>query len=121
MTGITDIAVDNGRDLLLTEKGDIIIEETNIKQAIMTRLLWISGEWRLGPSLGFPWFEDVFVKNPNTDRIRSDIREAVMDIDAVNDCTVELVKFDRAQRNITFAYTAYTDEGVISEEVDMDV
>lgn len=115
---VLDIMVNEDRDLILTDDGDIVIgEETSLSQLIKTRLLWIEGEWRLGPELGFPWFEDVLVKNPNTDIIMSDIREAIMEIEGTDECDVELVSFDRQTREIVFRYEVVVDGEIFTEEV----
>lgn len=115
-----DIKVDNDNDIVITEDGDFLIEENDISQAIKIRLRWIAGEWRLGPSLGFPAFEDLFVKNPNLNIIMSDIREAVMDVDGVEECSVEVIDFDRRLRTAVFKYTAVVNGETITEEVTLN-
>lgn len=116
---MTDIWLNNDMDLLLTEEGDIIVSE-NIAQAIKVRLLWILGEWRLGPSIGFPWFEEVFVKRPDIEEIEVAIRDTILEVDGVMDCEVNLLNFDVAKRKISFEYKANTIDGLISEEVELD-
>lgn len=116
---MTDIWLNDDMDILLTEQGDIIIAE-NVAQAIKVRLLWILGEWRLGPSLGFPWFEEVFVKRPDTEEIEMAIRDTILSVDGVMDCEVNLLNYDAVTRKVTFEYNANTIEGMISEEVELN-
>ena len=58
-----DILLEEDGDIAVSEVGDISITNS-VRQAVLIRLRWIYNEWRLGPELGFPWFEQVFVKNP---------------------------------------------------------
>ena len=65
-------------DILLNSDGDIKVDgigeirlTTSAKQAILIRLRWIFAEWRLGPDFGFPWFEDVLIKNPIIMKIKA--------------------------------------------------
>lgn len=111
-----DIQLDSDGDIKVSEDGDIYTTES-VRQAILIRLRWIYGEWRLGPELGFPWFEQVFVKNPNTLKIRSLIRTEIMKVDEVKSATVRSVSYDREKRAATFRYTAVTDEETFTEEV----
>jgi hypothetical protein len=117
-----DIAVDGNMDIVVTEDGDISLYRKNIPQAVRTRLQWIYGEWRLGPELGFPWFEDVLVKNPNMELVMSRIRTAIMEVDGVESCSVELYELDRSARTVRFGYKVSTAEGeTIQEEVKLNV
>lgn len=115
-----DIMLNHDGDLRVSTKGDISLTYS-IRQAILVRLRWILNEWRLGPEYGFPWFEEVFVKNPNTDRIRQLIRDTILEIPDVKTATVGLVKYDRQKRSIRFSYTATVSEETFTEEVTLYV
>ena len=113
---MSDIMLEKSGDLAVTETGDIAIT-TSLQQEILIRLRWILEEWRLGPELGFPWFQNVLVKNPDTALIEQKIRDCIMGIDKIEDADTELVEYDRRGRKLTIRYTAYTDVDTISEEV----
>ena len=81
-----DFKLTKSGDLELTDGGDILTTES-VCQAVRVRLLWFFDEWRLGPDMGFPYFENVFVKNPSESKIRHLIRETVMSVDEVTDVT----------------------------------
>lgn len=111
-------------DFLFTRDGDLEITMTgdisatsSVCQAVRTRLLWFRDEWRLAPTLGIPYFEDVFVKNPNEAIIKHHIREAVMDVDEVTDVTDISIEFDRQTRRVAIAVEFTTDEDTFREEV----
>ena len=67
---MTDIRLGKDGDIVVSEIGDISLTES-VRQAVLIRLRWIYQEWRLGPEMGFPWFEEVFIKNPNTVKIQT--------------------------------------------------
>lgn len=117
---MTDIKIDFNGDIELMENGDIGITQS-IRQAILIRLRWIFGEWRLGPEFGFQWFEEVFVKNPNTAKIQQLIREELLKIDGVKYAKVTSFIFDKASRRASFKYSCETDETTFSEEVTLYV
>ena len=111
-----DIRLDEDGDLYLTEDGDIAAAES-VRQAIRVRLRWIQGEWRLGYELGFPWFEQVFVKNPNTAKIRQLLRAEILSVEEVTAASVDSVDYDRKNRTASFTYTATVDEATFTDEV----
>ena len=111
-----DLKLDARGDLELSAAGDISATDS-IVQAVRIRLLWLFGEWRLGPELGFPYFEQVFVKTPNEAKIRHLIRETVMEVEGVTDVTEITFSIDRRTREATIAVTFTTDEDTFREEV----
>lgn len=111
-------------DILLTPDGDLKVSDTgdisltqSVRQAVKIRLRWIFNEWRLGPEFGFPWFEEMFVKNPNTVKLRQLIREEIMSVEEVTAAEVTSVTFDKGNREATFVYTCSVGEAVFREEL----
>lgn len=96
--------------------GDISMTES-VRQAVLIRLRWILDEWRLGPEYGFPWFEEVFVKNPNTIKLKQLIREEILKVDGVKSAEVSAIDYDPAKRTATIRYTVKVGEDVYREEV----
>lgn len=115
---MSDLMLDKTGDLSVTETGDVTIS-TSLQQEILIRLRWILEEWRLGPELGFPWFQEVLVKNPDTSLIEQRIRDTILEIERVTEADVEIVEYNSRERTLTVKYTAYTDEGTFSEEVEL--
>lgn len=109
-----DILLQNG-DLYF--KGTDIVLKNSVRQKINIRLLWFFQEWRWDDEAGLPYFEYVFVKNPDTSQIQELIEEQIFNVDevtAVNDVTVEV---DSVTRKATIQYEAVTDEETFREEV----
>lgn len=115
-----DIRLNDAGDIAVTEYGDITLTES-VKQKILIRLRWIKEEWRLGPDLGFSWFEDVLVKNPNLDNIQQLLREEILDVEGVTDAEVTEVKYNARERKATFHFTYTVDEQIYKEEVTINV
>lgn len=111
-----DIMLDAGGDIEVSDIGDISITRS-VRQAVLVRLRWIYGEWRLGPEIGFTWFEDVFNKNPNMVRIKQLIRDEIMKVNGVTAAEVTDASFDTKHRAATFVYVCSVGEETFREEV----
>lgn len=116
---MVDILVGKDGDIAISATGDISLT-SSITQRILIRLRWIYGEWRLGPELGFPWFEEVFKKNPNIPKIRQLIRSEILKVDGVKSAEVTSVNYDKQKRTVSIHYTCTTSEEAYEEEVTLD-
>ena len=102
-------------DILLTENGDIRLENTDIsltqsiRQAIKIRLQWFFAEWRFERSWGVPYFENVVIKNPNLQQIKQIIRKEISAVDGVQSVNQVEISHERAARQakITFSVTIH--------------
>lgn len=111
-----DIMLDKDGDIAVTALGDIRTTES-VRQAVKIRLKWIFSEWRLGPDYGFPWFEEVFVRNPNIPKIKQLVKDEIMKVDEVEDAEVIKAAYDPRTRTAAFTYTVTIDEFTYREEV----
>lgn len=111
-----DILLGKDGDMIVTQKGDIVLEDSAI-QKIRIKLLWFEGEWRWDEDEGQPYFTDVFDKNPDTDHIESIIREAIFDVEEVTEVKDVAVAVDNKRRNATIKFVALTDYETIKEEM----
>lgn len=111
-----DILLDSTGDMLITEKGDIQLENS-VAQKIRIKLLWFEGEWRWDEDEGLPYFEKLFIKNPDTDYFESAIREKIFEIDEITAVQDVSVVYDAKTRKAKISLTACTDYETIQEEV----
>lgn len=110
-----DLKLNNQHDLELTEDGDILPTQS-VCQAVKIRLLWFLDEWRLGPYFGFPYFEEVFIKNPSETKIRHLIRQTVMSVEEVTDVKSIEYSLNSKSRSAYISVVFCTDEDTYSEE-----
>lgn len=111
-----DLLLDRGGDLMITDGGDVQLTDS-IAQAIQVRLKWFLSEWRFGPGLGVPYYEQILVKNPNTLHIRQLLREQIMSVQEVTDVPKLELGFNRSARRLNVRYTAVAGSEHIREEV----
>lgn len=111
-----DILLDSTGDMLITEKGDIQLENS-VAQKIRIKLLWFEGEWRWDEDEGLPYFEKLLTKNPDTDYFESAIREKIFEIEEITEVQDVTVSYDKKTRSASISFTAKTDYETIQEEV----
>lgn len=117
---LVDILLDSGGDILINDAADIT-PKYSIRQDVKIRLQWFLEEWRFAPEYGLPYFEEVFIKNPDKNRIAQIIREEaakVADVVEIRDVRVDC---DSVSRKAVIAFTIVTDYGSFMEEVKIDV
>lgn len=110
-----DIQLTQDGDIAVSKNGDISTTES-VRQAIMIRLRWIYDEWRLGPEYGFPWFEEVFTKSPNTAKIKALVKEEIMKVDGVENAMITSVEYNEMKRTATFRYVVTVGTTTFREE-----
>lgn len=113
-----DILLRSDGDIKVTENGDIRLTES-VAQSVRIHLKWILGEWRLGEEIGFPWFEDVLVKNPDLEHIKNLIRSEIMGIDGVRDAKVTDAIPNAKKRTVVFRYVVTVGDEIFKEEVEL--
>ena len=113
-------------DILLTRDGDLNINDwgdisltNSVRQAIRIRLLWFFQEWRFAPGLGVPYWEEVFVKNPNIGRIRRHVRDQVMSVEEVQGVSNIIIDLNHATRWALITFDAALADEIYREEVEI--
>ena len=92
-----DILLDSNGDLAF--KGTDIVLANSVRQKIKIRLKWFFQEWRWDDEAGVPYFEYLFVKNPDIDQIKELIEEQIFNVDEiteVNDVSIEIDSLKRS-------------------------
>lgn len=111
-----DILLDATGDILLNQSGDIVLGNS-ISQKIKIKLLWFLGEWIWDIEKGLPYYEELFVKNPDTDSFAGIIREAIFEVDEVTEVVKVEIAYDFFTRMTLIKFVAKTDEEIIQDEV----
>lgn len=113
---MVDFKITPDGDLEITPAGDIIPTES-VAQAVLIRLRWFFAEWRLGPLLGFPYVEEVFIKNPNLPKIRFLLRDLVLGVEGVTSVTKADVLLDPRTREAKIAVVFTVGDEIFEKEV----
>lgn len=90
--------------------------DESILQHIRIRLRTFLGEWFLDQRVGIPYFEEVFIKNPSSNVVKSLIRRVLLRTPGV--VTVSSVDFDidSVTRKATIDFKVRIESGTILEE-----
>lgn len=115
-----DLLLNHNGDLLLDKNGDIQFTDS-ISQAINIRIRWFAQEWKLGPDLGIPYYDEMFVKNPSQELIEEKMREAIIDVDEVEDIASFSMSTDYYLRKLKVTYVVNVGENLIEGSVQIDV
>lgn len=115
-----DILLDSGGDILVSNTADIT-PKYSVRQDVKIRLQWFLEEWRFAPEYGLPYFDEVFIKNPNLDRIAQIIREEAAKVTDVTEVRDVRVSLDKATRRAVIFLTIVTEYGAFIEEVKINV
>lgn len=100
-----DLRLDAGQ-LSLTDPGSAIA----VRQHLQNRLRFFLGEWFLDARQGLPYFRDVFVKNPNSQTIRSVFRRTILETPGIS--AVENLELTIASdRTASISFDARLDQG----------
>ena len=101
------------------ENGQLVLVDgaEGIAQHIRNRLQLFRGEWFVDLRVGMPYFEELFVKNPDLDVLRTLFREAIQGTPGVSSVPQTDVRMDRVNRSATVTFTAVldTDELITSD------
>ena len=111
-----DILLTSDGDLKIDERGDISLTD-NVQQAVKVRLQWFFNEWRFAPQFGVPYFEEILIKNPNSIRVRSIIRDEALTVDEVIDAQKITLSFDKLTRKGLITLSIVTTEETFRMEV----
>lgn len=116
------MAANTVRDLLLDADGDFAIQSGDlvlvagaaaIVQAVRIRLQFFKGEWYLDLAAGLPYYQSIFVKNPNVGVLQGIFRDEILNTPGVSSVESLTLNLDRQTRKLTVQYTASTDVGLI--------
>lgn len=98
--------------------GQLVLSEgdTDLAQKIKTRLLFVKGEWYLNPDLGIPYFEDIFIKNPDLSVVKAHFVSAILDVPGVESIISLDPTFNRAERTYYLDFVVKSAVGEVQIE-----
>jgi len=87
-----------------------------IAQKIRQRLGFFKGEWYKDTTLGVPWLQDVLIKSPSLEVVRSVVRRAILAVPGVTSVPKCFVDFDTQTRVVVITFTAVYGTGQTLED-----
>lgn len=100
-------------DLVLTSDADT--RGTHyVLQSVMQRLRMQRGEWFLNQTLGVPYLQQIFAKNPDIAQIEDTLRQVILSTPGVLSILRFETLFTRANRLLGISFSAETTSGVVS-------
>jgi hypothetical protein len=92
------------------------------RQKLAARFKFFLGEWFLDQRLGLPYYQNVFVKNPDLDLIRSLFRRVILTTPGIKSIKTFTLSFDPAARKLSFSFHALLvgDEAIVVRPQDRD-
>lgn len=108
------------RDILLTPDGDLAFiggdlvlarGDAAVAQEIAIRVRFFLGEWFLDNTAGIPYFEQVFVKPPNIERVRALLSQEIERVDGVARVEQVSIAFIGQDRRLEASYRAVLSSG----------
>ena len=104
----SDIDVSSGSMVLLSGK-------EAIRQHLLIRLRFFLRDWFLDQAEGIPYFEDILIKNPQTNVIRAIFEKVILGTPGVSAITSLNMDLDIPTRVLSLSFVADTDtEGTLN-------
>jgi len=109
-------------NFVLDESNDLVIKNNNfvmvsgddeIRQRLLTNLRTFQGEWFLDTTIGVPYFQEIFIKNPNPETVASFIKNEILNTEGVDDIASFSIDYDAASRKFGFIFSVKTNSGNI--------
>lgn len=111
---MTDVAQEEGGDLKVVNN-DIPfvngIEE--VQQLLRQRLRAFLGEWFLNTTIGMPFFQQIFLKNPNSVAIEAAFKNEILNTPGILELSEFELDIESGPRQLTVTFSAISTDGLI--------
>jgi hypothetical protein len=110
-TQVRDIALTTGNDFLVGASPNgvdlqLIGDAEALAQAVNIALQSFAGEWFLNTDDGVPYWQSVFIKNPNPTLLQALFRTQILNVDGITSVTSLTIAYNALARNVTINWTA---------------
>ena len=104
---MADLALSTVDDDLLIENDNLsIIDGTaGYEQNLVIRLRFFKGDWFLDQRLGVPYYDDIFLKNPDLILVRTIFREVILETAGTDSIERFDLSVDSATRIMSLSFT----------------
>lgn len=106
-----DLTLDPDTNDLTMVDGDLTLvsDIAAIKQEAKIKMGFFLGEWFLDQSKGIPYYQDILVKAPNLDAIKTVLTDAILDVQGVSSLTSLDLEHDRSARTLRVTWSGVSD------------
>lgn len=114
-----DLALNPSTNDLLFENFDFSFVDgiNQIAQNLNIRLRFFQGEWFLDTLAGIPYYQFIFVKNPNQIQVDSFLTQEIYNTDGITGITSFASNFDGQSREFSVNFTASTESETLEMEI----
>lgn len=111
-----DLKLDTTTHDLIIENYDLVLVDgiDLVRQAIKQRLLLVLEEWFLDDTIGVPWYQYIFQKGADINRVKSILINTISGTKGVIKVTSLELNYNINNRNLTVDFSAQTNEGIIN-------
>ena len=111
-----DLKLDTTTHDLVIENYDLVLVDgiDLVRQAIKQRLLLVLEEWFLDDTVGVPWYQYIFQKGVDINRVKSILINTINRTEGVIKITSFELDYNSVNRSVSINFTAETDEGIIN-------
>lgn len=103
-------------DLFINQTGQLVLVDgpDAVAQHLRGRLRIFLGEWFLDERVGFPYFRDVFIKNPNHASILSSLRRTITGTPGISSVDELTMAVDASRRAVVSFRARLSDGGELA-------
>ena len=110
LNSLHDLNVE-GNDLVLIE------DDVQVSQNLDIKLQFFKGEYPLDITFGIPYFENVFVKNPDIPAVSAIFKASIMSVPDVNELLEFSLDYDASARDVSLTFKVNTTFGIIAGSI----
>ena len=116
-------ALDENNNLILSRGNLLFINNADtVVQRVKNRLLFFQGEWFLDLNEGTPWYQEIFVKPINLNRITSVLKQRILETEGVNRITLfDISEYEPNSRKLSINFEAETIYGDIISSAEIPI
>ena len=110
---MSDIRLDPTTNDLLFDNGDLAMDDgtDSIDQFLRRRMKTFQTEWFLDETVGVPYLDAVFVKNPNPAVIEAVLKKEIIETPGVQALLSFNLSIDNPTRTLSLRFEARTQDG----------
>lgn len=110
-----DLQIAGTKNDLVVSNGDLqlVMDDAAIRQSVLQTLQTFAGEWFLDTSVGIPYFQSIFVRNPNLDLIQAYFQNAITNVPGIASLNGFNFDYTNSNRQLAISFQATSTNGQI--------